>query len=153
MFFFRLKKSWQNRNEPELLQLENLIQKDVTRTDSSVKFFGNKTFLSQKKLLDILLTYCVHHADPGYVQGMTDMAAPILYVIRDEPLSYDCFCALMRHMNRLFHSDGQAIRRRLDLLRKTLRAIDIELWTKIERCDIGKSTLNLWRKIEFHFGF
>ncbi|CAF2037875.1 unnamed protein product, partial [Rotaria magnacalcarata] len=27
--------------------------------------------------------------------------------------------------------------RRLDLLRKTIRAIDLELWTKIEQCDIG----------------
>jgi hypothetical protein len=27
--------------------------------------------------------------------------------------------------------------RRLDLLRKTIRAIDIDLWTKIEECDIG----------------
>lgn len=68
---------------------------------------------------------------------MTDMAAPILYVIRDEALTYACFCALMRYMSPLFRSDGIAVNRRLDLLRKTIQAIDIELWEKIQQCDIG----------------
>ena len=63
------------------------------------------------------------------------MAAPILYVIRDEALAYACFCALMRYMSPLFHSDGIAINRRLDLLRKTIQAIDNDLYKKIEQCD------------------
>ena len=65
------------------------------------------------------------------------MAAPILYVIRDEALAYACFCALMRHMSPIFHSNGIAMNRRLNLLRKAIRAIDIDLWTIIEKCDIG----------------
>lgn len=132
-----MKQAWQTRHESDIDLLENLIQKDVTRTDSSVKFFDNRRTLSREKLLHILMTYCVYHPEPGYAQGMTDMAAPILYVIRDEALAYACFCSLMRYMSPLFHSDGLAINRRLDLLRKTLRAIDIDLWTKIEQCDIG----------------
>ncbi|CAF1397056.1 unnamed protein product, partial [Adineta ricciae] len=116
-----MKQAWQSKRESEILILENLIQKDVTRTDSSVKFFENKQNLSREKLLNILMTYCVYHPEPGYAQGMTDMAAPILYVIRDEALAYACFCALMRYMAPLFHSDGIAMNRRLDLLRKTIR--------------------------------
>lgn len=68
---------------------------------------------------------------------MTDMITPILYVMRDEALAYACFCALMRYMSPLFHSDAVAINRRLSLLRKTIQAIDTELWTRIENCDIG----------------
>jgi hypothetical protein len=68
---------------------------------------------------------------------MNDMAAPILYVVRDEALAYACFCALMRHMSPLFLPNGIAMTRRLDLLKKTIRAIDMDLWTKIEQCDIG----------------
>ena len=49
--------------------LENLIQKDVIRTDSSVKFFDNKQTLSREKLLNILITYCIYHPEPGYAQG------------------------------------------------------------------------------------
>ncbi|UJR09530.1 hypothetical protein I4U23_013767 [Adineta vaga] len=132
-----MKQAWQSKQESEILMLENLIEKDVTRTDSSVKFFDNKQNLSREKLLNILMTYCVYHPEPGYAQGMTDMAAPILYVIRDEALAYACFCALMRYMTPLFHSDGIAMNRRLDLLRKTIQAIDMELWNKIEQCDIS----------------
>ena len=69
---------------------------------------------------------------------MSDMAAPILYVIRDEALAYACFCALMRHMSPLFHSNGIAMHRRLDRLRQTIRAIDPDLWRQIEQCDIGE---------------
>ena len=69
--------------------------------------------------------------------GMTDMATPILYVIRNEALAYACFCALMRHMGPLFHPDGIAIHRRLVRLRKTIQAIDIELWHQIAKCDTG----------------
>ncbi|CAM4764468.1 unnamed protein product [Rotaria magnacalcarata] len=134
-----MKAAWQNRyklNDSEIIALENLIQKDVQRTDRAVKFFDDKENSSGQKLFQILMTYSVYHPEPGYVQGMNDMAAPILYVIRDESLAYACFCALMRHMTSIFHPNGIAMNRRLDLLRKTIRAIDLELWTKIEQCDI-----------------
>lgn len=155
--FYRMKEAWQNRykqQDSEITALDNLIGKDVRRTDRSVKFFDDKENLSRQKLSNILMTYSVYHPQPGYVQGnlyyssnynkylpfysgMNDMAAPILYVVRDESLAYACFCALMRHMSPLFHSDGIAMNRRLDLLRKTIRAIDIDLYSKIEQCDIG----------------
>ena len=64
-----MKHAWQNRSESEIHVLKNLIDKDVTRTDSSVKFFENKHNLSREKLLHILMTYCVYHPEPGYVQG------------------------------------------------------------------------------------
>ncbi|UJR36590.1 hypothetical protein I4U23_029309 [Adineta vaga] len=133
--------TWHNRfkqGDAEIITLDNLIQKDVRRTDRSVKFFDDKENLSCQKLFNILMTYSVYHPEPGYVQGMNDMVAPILYVIRDEALTYACFCALMRYMNPLFHPNGIAMNRRLDLLKKTIQAIDIELWTKIEQCDVGK---------------
>ncbi|CAF1449603.1 unnamed protein product, partial [Adineta steineri] len=135
-----MKQAWQHRfkqEDSEIILLDNLIQKDVKRTDRSVKFFDDKENLSCQKLLNILMTYSIYHPEPGYVQGMNDMAAPILYVIRDEALAYACFCALMRYMSPLFHRNGIAMNRRLDLLRKTVQAIDNELWTKIEQCDIG----------------
>ncbi len=135
-----MKQAWQERykqQDSKITALENFIHKDVRRTDRSVKFFDDKENLSSQKLLNILMTYSVFHPEPGYVQGMNDMIAPILYVVRDEALSYECFCALMRHMSPLFHPNGIAMNRRLELLKKTIRAIDIDLWTKIEQCDIG----------------
>jgi hypothetical protein len=65
-----MKQAWQSKQELEISTLENLIQKDVTRTDRSVKFFDNKQNLSRQKLLNILMTYCVYHPEPGYGQGL-----------------------------------------------------------------------------------
>lgn len=64
-----MKQAWRSKQETEITALEILIQKDVTRTDSSVKFFDNKRNLSQAQLLDILMTYCIYHPEPGYAQG------------------------------------------------------------------------------------
>ena len=138
LILFRMKNGWQTCVESTVQQLKVLIEKDVIRTDSSVKYFDHKRSLSRQKLLDILITYSVYHPELGYSQGMSDMASPILFVIRDEAIAYACFCALMRHMSALFHPDGLAMHRRLDLLRKTIRAIDIDLAKKIEHCDIGR---------------
>lgn len=136
-----MKSSWQRRyddGQKDHIALENLIQKDVRRTDRCVKFFDDKENLSQQKLFHILMTYSVYHPIPGYVQGMNDMAAALLYVIRDESLTYFCFRALMCHMSPLFHTNGIAMQRRLNLLKKTLQSIDRDLWSKIEQCDVGK---------------
>lgn len=136
-----MKTAWQTRQDSDIENLKSLIEKDVMRTDNSMKYFEKNRDRSQEKLLHLLVTYCVYHPQPGYSQGMTDMASPILYVIRDEPMAYACFCALMRHMAPLFYSDAVAINRRLDLLRKTIRAIDNELWTEIEQCGRGNNKL------------
>jgi hypothetical protein len=81
-----------------------------------------------------------------YVAGMNDMAAALLYVIQDEALAYACFRALMCHMNSLFHCNGIAMRRRFNLLRRTLHAIDSDLCKKIEQCDIGNSIIGFVRR-------
>lgn len=64
-----MKQAWQNRQELEITTLETLIQKDVVRTDKCVKFFDGKQNISRLKLLNILMTYCVYHPEPGYAQG------------------------------------------------------------------------------------
>ena len=67
-----MKEAWQNRykqGDVEITTLDNLIEKDVRRTDRSVKFFDDKENLSGQKLLNILMTYSVYHPEPGYIQG------------------------------------------------------------------------------------
>jgi len=69
-----MREAWQNRYKQQDLNittLENLIQKDVRRTDRSVKYFDDKENFSRQKLLNILMTYSVYHPEPGYVQGNT----------------------------------------------------------------------------------
>jgi hypothetical protein len=67
-----MRQAWQNRHKQgdlEITTLDNLLQKDVRRTDRSVKFFDDKENLSSQKLHNILVTYSVYHPEPGYVQG------------------------------------------------------------------------------------
>ncbi|VDO88964.1 unnamed protein product, partial [Schistosoma mattheei] len=43
------------------------------------------------RLSDILITYTIYNMDFGYFQGMNDLLALILYVIKDEEDSFWCF--------------------------------------------------------------
>lgn len=40
---------------------------------------------------------------------MSDLASPLLVVMRDEPHAYVCFCALMRRLGPSFDADGEAM--------------------------------------------
>ena len=67
-----MKSAWQNRHKKddlEIIALDNLIQKDVRRTDRSIKFFHDEKNSSGRKLFHILMTYSIYHPVPGYVQG------------------------------------------------------------------------------------
>jgi hypothetical protein len=51
-------------------------------------------------LRDILLTYSIYNPDLGYVQGMSDLISPLLYVLKDEVDTFWCFASWMRSMVR-----------------------------------------------------
>ena len=59
------------------------------------------------KLRNIVSTYVWGHLDDGYSQGMCDLLAPLLVVLRDEALTYACFQCLMKTAILLFppHTD------------------------------------------------
>lgn len=40
------------------------------------------------------------------VQGMSDLASPILYIMRDEAKAFWCFTALMRRLEGNFQQDS-----------------------------------------------
>jgi TBC1 domain family member 15 len=91
------------------------IIKDVLRTDRNVPFYGRAfgsaeasldfTDLDSKidnessmMLKDILLSYCYYNPRLEYVQGMSDLLSPILYVMKEEALSFWMFANWMAHM-------------------------------------------------------
>ena len=49
-------------------------------------------------LRNIVTTYVWDHLDVGYMQGMCDLVAPLLVVMEDEMVVYNCFQALMERM-------------------------------------------------------
>jgi hypothetical protein len=50
---------------------------------------------------DILNVYCFFNTDLGYVQGMNELASPIVYVMKNESEAFWCFKELMDVMVRI----------------------------------------------------
>lgn len=67
------------------------IQKDVKRTDRTHEFFAGDDNPNLEALYEILMTYVMYNFDLGYVQGMSDLLAPLLYILRNERDAFWCF--------------------------------------------------------------
>lgn len=57
-----------------------------------------------------------------YVQGMSDLLSPILYVMEDESEAFWCFAALMARMAPNFNQDQNGMQAQLLALSKVYRA-------------------------------
>ncbi|EDV23756.1 uncharacterized protein TRIADDRAFT_57273 [Trichoplax adhaerens] len=83
------------------------IDKDVMRCDRNYWYFTpNNQHNNLQKLRNIMCSFVWEHLDIGYVQGMCDLAAPLLVIFDDEPKSYSCFCFLMNRMASNFPHGG-----------------------------------------------
>jgi len=124
--YIRLKGAWWERmaegNQTEeqeewWREQKNRIEKDVHRTDRNIPIFagediphpdpdspfadtGTNVHLEQMK--DMLLTYNEYNKDLGYVQGMSDLLAPIYAVMQDDAIAFWGFVGFMERMERNF---------------------------------------------------
>ncbi|CAG9535902.1 unnamed protein product [Cercopithifilaria johnstoni] len=76
------------------------IEKDVERCDRSSAYFAKKENL--QKLKAVMCTYVWRNLNEGYIQGMCDLAAPLLVILDDESLVLACFDRLMLRMKQNF---------------------------------------------------
>lgn len=67
----------------------------MNRTDRNHPFFEGEHNPNVTLLHDILMTFVMYNFDLGYVQGMSDLLAPILYVTQDEATAFWCFVGYM----------------------------------------------------------
>ena len=72
-----------------------IVAKDVLRTDRSYDCFRDPEGPKMKQLEDVLKTYLMYNIDLGYVQGMSDLLAPILVVMDNEIDAFWCFVGYM----------------------------------------------------------
>lgn len=88
------------------------------------------------KMAGILLTYNFYDKDLGYVQGMSDLCAP-LYVVMDteEELTFWCFVKVMNRMSENFLRDQSGMKKQLLTLQELISVMDPELYRHFEKTD------------------
>ncbi|CAK4034717.1 GTPase-activating gyp7 [Lecanosticta acicola] len=178
--YIRLKGAWWERMVDETGTLEERewwkeqkmrIEKDVHRTDRHLPLFagediphpdpdspfaeaGTNVHLEQMK--DMLLTYNEYNRDLGYVQGMSDLLAPIYAVEQDDAVAFWGFTKFMERMERNFLRDQSGMRLQLLTLDQLVQLLDPKLYEHLEKLDSTNfffffRMLLVWYKREFDF--
>ena len=151
--------------------LTQATEKDVHRTDRHVPLFagediphpdpdspfaevGTNVHLEQMK--DLLLTYNEYNSSLGYVQGMSDLLAPIYAVMQDDAVAFWAFVAFMERMERNFLRDQSGMRLQLLTLDHLVQLMDPALYLHLQKADSTNfffffRMLLVWYKREFPF--
>lgn len=88
------------------------------------------------RLGSILLTYNFYEKELGYVQGMSDLCAPIYVVMgADEGLTFWCFVEVMNRMKKNFLRDQSGMKKQLSTLQQLIEMMDPELYRHLEKTD------------------
>lgn len=99
--YFTMKLQWKSMTKiqedhfSDYREKKSLIEKDVNRTDRTMDFYAGENNTNLQLLNDILVTYVMYNFDLGYVQGMSDLLSPILYLLRNEVDAFWCFAGFM----------------------------------------------------------
>ncbi|KAK7432469.1 GTPase activating protein [Neonectria magnoliae] len=174
--YYKLKLSWWERLDGEGGEgetgewwREQKGQKDVHRTDRNVPIFqgedtphpdpnspfaevGTNVHLEQMK--EMLLTYNEYNKDLGYVQGMSDLLAPIYAVIQDDAVAFWGFQKFMERMERNFLRDQSGMRSQLLTLDQLVQFMDPTLYNHLQSADSTNfffffRMILVWYKREF----
>ncbi|XP_019398749.1 PREDICTED: TBC1 domain family member 15 isoform X2 [Crocodylus porosus] len=141
--YFRMKLQWKSVSEEQekrnsrLRDYRSLIEKDVNRTDRTNKFYEGQDNPGLILLHDILMTYCMYDFDLGYVQGMSDLLSPVLYVMENEVDAFWCFVSYMDQMHQNFEEQMQGMKTQLIHLSTLLRLLDSGFCNYLESQDSG----------------
>ncbi|KAI8905142.1 rab-GTPase-TBC domain-containing protein [Gorgonomyces haynaldii] len=121
------------------------IDKDVVRTDRNVAYFEARenagspppieTYPHLLELRHILMTYTMLDFETGYVQGMSDLASPLLTCLPEEAEAFWCFNGFMQRMKPNFLRDQSGMRTQLRQLELLIKLVDYPLYELMEQTD------------------
>ncbi|KAJ5657605.1 GTPase-activating protein GYP7 [Penicillium longicatenatum] len=179
--YIRLKAGWWDRmvegnstaeEYENWKEQRNRIEKDVHRTDRTIPLFagediphpdpdspfadvGTNVHLEQMK--DMLLTYNEYNPDLGYVQGMSDLLAPLYAVMQDDAVAFWAFVGFMDRMEQNFLRDQSGMRSQLLALDHLVQLMDPQLYLHLQSADSTNfffffRMLLVWYKREFQWG-
>lgn len=103
---------------------KSVIERDVIRCDRSHPFYAeNRQNLDT--LTNLLMTYMMYDFDIGYVQGMSDLAGPILYMYKGNLVkAFWVFVEVMKLLRRNFEFTQKTIHFQLKCLHKLIKNTD-----------------------------
>lgn len=136
--YFQMKLQWltitpiQEHNFTGYRERKCQIEKDVKRTDRTYEFFAGDDNPNLAKLQDILMTYVMYNFDLGYVQGMSDLLAPILSLVQNEAESFWCFVGFMAKVFNNFDIDQKGMKQQLEHLRTLLAFVNEKLYNYLK---------------------
>ena len=91
---------------PFLLKINVFNPTDENNQTRCHPFFEGENNPNVALLEEILMTYVMYNFDLGYVQGMSDLLAPILFVMGgNEVDAFWCFVGFMKRVSHNFDFD------------------------------------------------
>lgn len=139
--YYRMKLQWKTISDEQKVKFttmkerENLIEKDVQRTDRTNVYFEGDLNPNLNTMKDILMTYNMYNFDLGYVQGMSDLLAPIMVVMDNEVDAFWSFAGFMAKVESNFLMDQLHIKLQLSNLKALLEFVDSKYSDYMERND------------------
>lgn len=103
---------------------------------------------------DMLLTYNEYNTTLGYVQGMSDLLAPLYAVFQDDAVAFWAFVNFMERTERNFLRDQSGMRQQLVTLDHLVQLMDPKLYAHLASADSTNfffffRMLLVWFKREF----
>ncbi|XP_013187321.2 TBC1 domain family member 15 isoform X2 [Amyelois transitella] len=158
--YFCMKLQWRSMTDgqesrfAEYRDRKSLVEKDVNRTDRTHPYYAGDNNPNLTVLQDILMTYVMYNFDLGYVQGMSDILAPLLLLLDNEVDSFWCFVGFMDKIVSNFDMDQAGMKHQLLQLQQLLTFASPELAQHLAAKDSGNMYfcfrwLLVWFKREF----
>ncbi|UMM41865.1 hypothetical protein L5515_017934 [Caenorhabditis briggsae] len=117
------------------LSIENSIVKDVIRTDRKNPFFAGDNNPNGETMKNILINYAIMNPEINYIQGMSDLLAPLLSTLNDEVDAYFCFTNFMKRT--VFSSTPQGnenlMETNLNYLRNMIKLFEPDFYQHLEK--------------------
>ncbi|KAI8149104.1 rab-GTPase-TBC domain-containing protein [Fennellomyces sp. T-0311] len=170
--YYEIKARWFNdmeaRSTRKFEEEKHRIDKDVHRTDRTVSVFEGEdlpnpdpnmavgTNANLEIMKDILVTYNFHNTELGYVQGMSDLLAPIFVAMGTEEMAFWCFVHFMDRVESNFYMDQSGMHGQLKTLDALIRFMDPQLYKRLEETETSNlffcfRWLLVWFKREFEW--
>ncbi|RZF46708.1 hypothetical protein LSTR_LSTR002571 [Laodelphax striatellus] len=113
--------------------IQCVVEKDVIRTDRGNPYYAGDSNPHVETMKNILLNYAIYDSGSGYMQGMSDLLAPVLAEIGHEADAFWCFVGLMSRAIFVCTPTDSDMERNLTYLRELIREMVPEFYSHLQR--------------------